>query len=102
MEYVFNRPNNTPESTNKNVRTRDAATWPMSWLYNYVDADRITPWNLTKALAINRFWDIFKGMVFVVAFSALSNNYYQKYNQAMNDFQNGAQGPRKPVRWPRE
>ncbi|MDD5649502.1 MAG: hypothetical protein PHF86_03675 [Candidatus Nanoarchaeia archaeon] len=58
------------------------------WFREYVDKDRVTPFNLIGAFVKERIADILWGTAFIVAFSAISNKYYQRYNSEMNQIQN--------------
>lgn len=55
---------------------------------DYVDDDRVTPFNLARAFVKERIWDFAKATAFIVGFSILSNQYYQAYNARMNEIQN--------------
>ncbi|MBU0929521.1 MAG: hypothetical protein KJ623_00425 [Nanoarchaeota archaeon] len=60
---------------------------------DYVDADEVTIWNLSRAFVKERIWDIIKGTVFIttLTFGGLlmgTNNIYTNYTDALNSYEN--------------
>lgn len=65
-------------------------------LKDYVDADQITPWNLSKAFIKERVWDMAKATTFIAFLSLagglIGKNIYANYNDALNSYQNAISG----------